>query len=99
MKLNVVADFDICGKRFAAAFAVDASLNLVGLPGLTSLAFPMSDHTFVHIAPKFLLMCESAKKADRVAEAWNAGYKEAGRLYDYSPVDPYEYQKYTEGAA
>ena len=99
MKLNVVADFDICGKRFAAAFAVDASLNLVGLQGLTSLAFPMSDNTFVHIAPKFLLMCESGKKADRVAEAWNLGYKEAGRLYDYSPVDPYEYHKYTEGAA
>ncbi len=99
MKLYVVADFDICGKRLAAAFAIDSSQNLVGLVGLASLEFPMSDHTFVRLAPTFLLMCESGKKADQVAEAWNDGHKKAGRFYDFSPVDPYALHMYTEGAA
>ena len=99
MKLNVVADFDICGKKLASAFAIEASNNLVNLPRLTSLAFPMSDNTFAYIAPEFILMCASGKNAERVAEAWNADHKEAGRLYDYSPIDPLEYRRHTEGAA
>ena len=32
-------------------------------------------------------MCESGKKAEEVARAWERGYRDEGRLYDFSPVD------------
>ena len=93
MKLNLVADYDIMGKRFATAFSIDASQNLAGLQELTSLRFPATDGDFIAIKPKFLLMCESGKKAEKVANEWKAGYKAEGWLYDFLPVDRYEFLK------
>lgn len=98
MKLNLVADYDVCGKRCCRAFAVDSGSNLMGLTRLTTLAFPATDGEFVYIAPTFLLMCESGRKAEEVAADWERAYKEDGRLYDYEPIDRYAHMKEGEVA-
>jgi hypothetical protein len=100
MKLNLVADYELPnGKRFVTSFVIHESHNLVGLVGMCSVSFPTVGGDWVYFKPKSLTMCESGRKAEMVAKEWERLYKEAGRLYDYSPVDPYEYHKYTEGAA
>ena len=93
MKLNLGADYNVCGKRCCSAFAIDSCNNLMGLPKLTTLAFPAADGGFVYIAPTFLLMCESRRKAEEVAADWERTYKEDGRLYDYKPIDRYAHMK------
>ena len=93
MKLNLVADYDICGKRFVSSFSIDSSNNLVGLSSLTSLQFPTTDGGFVSVAPKILQMCETKKKAEEVEELWKNTYREEGKLYDYNPIDLYEFRK------
>lgn len=90
MKLNLAADYGIGGKRFAFAFSIDASNNLAGLQRLTALEFPTDDpaRPFVAIAPDFLSMCASARRAEEVARLWNDDYRKQGRLYDCkTPVD------------
>ena len=93
MKLNLVADYDILGKRFVASFSIHSSQNLVGLTSLTSLQFPTTDGGFVTIAPKSLQMCETKKKAEATETQWRESYKAEGKLYDYTPIDIYEYMK------
>lgn len=95
MKLNLVADYLVPGtggKRFVASFAIHASNNLIGLLDMVSMSFPAYCPTCTR-RPETLIMCESAKKAESVASAWRADYKRDGRLWDYSPVDPYLAEK------
>ena len=46
MKLNLVADYDINGKRMVRSFAIDGSNNLVRLTSLTSQLVPTTDGGF-----------------------------------------------------
>ena len=95
MKLNLVADYELPnGKRFVATFAIHESSNLVGLLNLCALSFPVSGGGFEHFAPKFLLMCESGRKAEAVAHEWENDYKAQGRLYDYEQLDALEVHKF-----
>lgn len=87
MKLHLVADYDINGKMFATTHTIDSSNNLAGLPLLTTMQVPTTDGGFIPVAPKFLLMCKSGKKAEEVAEAWSEGYRKEGKLYDFKAVD------------
>ena len=90
MRLNLVADYDIRGKHFAAAFLIDASNNLIPLNKLTALNFPTTDGGFVSIAPTFLMMCENKRRAEAVEENWKSEYKAQGRLYNFEKIDRYE---------
>lgn len=96
MKLNLVADFDVCGKRFVATFQIPACNNLVGLRGLTSLQFPTTNGGFVRLEPTTLQMCESKRKAEEVADAWEKDYKKQGRLYNYERIDIYDLYFYEQ---
>lgn len=87
MKLNLVADYDINGKRMVRSFAIDGSNNLVRLTSLTSQLVPTTDGGFAEVAPKTLHMCESGKKAEEVAREWEEQYRKDGRLYDFRPID------------
>lgn len=87
MKLYLVADYPIHGRRFAAACTIDGSSNLAHLTSLASLRVPAKGGGFVAVAPTFIQMCESGKKAAAVAESWNAGYGH-GEPFDFAPVDP-----------
>lgn len=99
MKLNLVADYDIMGKRFCVAYAIDASQNLVRLRDLTRLRFPATGGGFISIAPKSLLMCESRKKAEAIEQERTVEYEASGRHYDFSPIDPYAWAKQESEAA
>lgn len=99
MKLNLVADYDVCGKRFAATFSIDASQNLVALRELTALNIPTTDGGWVYIAPKFLAMCASRRKAEETEDIWRREYNEQGRLYAFDPVDRYQLIKESEVTA
>ena len=84
MKLNLVADYDVRGKKFATTFAIDASNNLSRLQEMTTLHFPTKDTGFIAVAPSFLLMCESKRRADEIATQWRTDYCKDGRFYyDY----------------
>ena len=96
MKLNLVADYDVCGKRHVATFAIPQCQNLVALRELTTLQFPTTDGGWVYIAPMFLAMCVSRRKAEATEEIWKRDYKEQGRLYTYEPLDRYEVAKESE---
>lgn len=87
MNLNLVADYDVRGKHLAAAFVIHSSSNLIELPKMTAMSYPVTGGGFVSVAPKFLLMCESKRKAEAVAETWNRDYKKQGRFYDFAPID------------
>lgn len=87
MNLNLVADYDVCGKRFAASFAIHSSWNLIELPKLTAMNIPTTDGGWVSIAPKFLAMCASRRKAEETEKIWDRNYNEQGRLYAFDPVD------------
>ena len=93
MKLNLVADYLVPGtggKRFVTTFAIDASNNLMGLPGMVAISFPVRGGGGCIVArPISLTMCESKRKAEVVEDDWRENYKRDGRLWDYSPVDPY----------
>ena len=92
MKLNLVADYVVpgtSGKRFVAAFAIDASRNLMGLPGMVAMSFPVRGGGCVVARPISLTMCESRRKAEKVEDDWRELYTLDGRLWDYLPVDPY----------
>lgn len=86
MKLNLVADYDVRGKRLVTTWAIDGSLNLAELQDLTKIGFPTTDGGMVWLAPVSLTMCESLRKADKVKEAWDVGYKARGCYYDYKPI-------------
>lgn len=92
MKLNLVADYLVPGtggKRFVVSFAIDASNNLIGLPGLVAMSFPVRGGGCIVARPISLTMCESKRKAEMAEDDWRELYKLDGRLWDYSPVDPY----------
>lgn len=92
MKLNLVADYVVpgtSGKRFVAAFAIDASRNLMGLPGMVAMSFPVRGGGCIVARPISLTMCESRRKAEMVEDDWRELYTLDGRLWDYLPVDPY----------
>lgn len=92
MKLNLVADYVVPGtggKRFVTAFAIDASRNLMGLPGMVAMSFPVRGGGCIVARPTSLTMCESKRRACAVEGDWRETYKRDGRLWDYSPVDPY----------
>lgn len=93
MKLNLVADYEIGGKHVPAAFSIDASQNLVALRELTALNIPTTDGGWVYIAPKFLAMCASRRKAEETEEIWRREYNEQGQLYAFDPVDRYQIMK------
>lgn len=95
MKLNLVADYEIGGKHIAAAFSIPANQNLVGLKDYTRLEIPTTDG-FAYIAPKFLIMCASRRKAVETERMWDLNYKEQGRLYDYKPIDRHQLIKESE---
>ena len=100
MKLNLVADYVVPGtggKRFVASFAIDASNNLMGLPGLVSLSFPVRGSGCIVVRPISLTMCESRRKAEMVEDDNRDLYKLDGRWWDYSPIDPYLAAKEQEG--
>ena len=99
MKLNLVADYDVMGKRCIAAFSIPQCQNLVALQELTALSFPTTDGNFIYIKPISLSMYESRRKSEEVCEALKSAYKAAGRYYDYTPIDLYEYKKYMKEVA
>lgn len=80
MKLNLVADYDVCGKKFCVTFAIHQSNNLVGLREMCSMNFPMRGG-WKRIPPTSLTMCESRKKAESVANTWNHEYITQGRIF------------------
>ena len=41
MKLNLVADYDVFGKKFCTTFAIHQSKNLVRLREMCSMDFPV----------------------------------------------------------
>ena len=81
MKLNLVADYEIGGRRLAWAYAIDASNNLTKLNAMCCLSVPKVGGGFKYIAPAHLLACESGKKAREVADYWNGGYEKQGRKW------------------
>ena len=81
MKLNLVADYDVCGKKFCATFAIHQSNNLVGLREMCSMDFPVRGE-WKRIPPTSLTMCESRQKAALVANAWAKDYSAQGRLFE-----------------
>lgn len=92
MKLNLVADYVVpgtSGKRFVASFAIDASQNLIGLPGMVAMSFPVRGGGCIVARPISLTMCESRRRAEMVEDDWRELYTLDGRLWDYLPVDPY----------
>lgn len=102
MKLNLVADYVVPGtggKRFVASFAIDASNNLMGLPGMVGMSFPVRGGGCIVARPTSLTMCESRRKAEMVEHDWRETYKRDGRLWDYSPIDPYWAAKEQESEA
>ena len=94
MKLNLVADYEVMGKRFASLFQIDGSVNLVNLPEMTKMPFHFSDGGCVYLDPVSLLMCETRRKAERVYRMWTDGYKKDGRFCDSSPLFYDEYVAY-----
>ena len=93
MKINLVADYDIGGKKYAAAHSIDSSQNLVALQELTTLLFPTPDGA-KWVQPTFLRAIATQKRAKEIAEAWNELYKGDGRLHDFrmSPATESEVQ-------
>lgn len=83
MKLNLVADYDVHGKKHVATFAIHDSNNLVRLRELCTLNFPVRGEWKI-IPPTSLTMCESKREAEAVAAVWRENYKADGRLYDFS---------------
>lgn len=83
MKLNLVADYDVRGKKHVATFAIHDSNNLVGLRELCMLSFPVRGE-WKYIPPTSLTMCESKREAEAVAAVWKEAYKSDGRLFDFS---------------
>lgn len=98
MKLNLVADYELCGKRFASIFSIDGSNNLVNLPEMTKMLVHFSDGPSAYIKPKFLLMCKSGAEAERVRSMWNDGYRRDGRLFDFSHMTYGEFCEYEKGS-
>lgn len=94
MKLNLVADYDIMGKRFVSLFQIDGSANLVNLPEMTKMQLHFSDGGHVWLSPLSLLMCETRRKAERVRRMWMDDYRKDGRLCDFSPLFRDEYLAY-----
>ena len=88
MKLNLVADYELPnGMRCVSTFAIHESNNLVGLRDMTSQTFPVTGGGWLRVYPNTVLMCESARKARTVMQAWERDYEAQGRLWDYKPVD------------
>ena len=96
MKLNLVADYDVDGKVHVATFSILSSQNLIYLRKLTTLQFPTTDGKWVYIAPRFLQLCESRRRAEAIKDEWERDYREQERLYDFKPLGRYEIQKESE---
>ena len=96
MKLNLVADYDVMGKRFVSLFEIDGSVNLVNLPSMTKMQMHFSDGGHVWLEPLALQMCESRRKAERVYRLWVDSYRKDGRLYDFSPINYDDYLNYNK---
>lgn len=88
MKLNLVADYEVCGLHFVGTYAIHSSNNLVGLADLTASIVPTVQGGWARVNARTLQMCESKKKADDVAHAWRRDYEAQGRRWDYiTPFD------------
>lgn len=88
MKLNLVADYDVCGLHFVSTYAIDSSNNLVGLADLTASVVPTIQGGWARVNARTLQMCGSKKKAAEVAHAWRRDYEAQGRRWDYiTPFD------------
>jgi len=88
MKLNLVADYNVCGKKFCATFAIHQSNNLVGLREMCSMDFPVRGG-WKRIPPTSLMMCKSRQEAASVANAWTKDYSAQDRLFE-AWMDPAE---------
>ncbi len=95
MKLNLVADYSLPGdKRLVLTFAIHESNNLAGLRDMTAASVPTIQGGWAHVFPTTLLMCESNRKAQEVAHAWQRDYEAQGRRWDYiTPFDKGEIEK------
>ena len=82
MKLNLVADFCVGGKRFATTFAIHESNNLVDLREMCAQGV-YTKGEWVKVYPDSLLMCASAKRAEEVAAEWERGYRAEGSLFGF----------------
>ena len=82
MKLNLVADFCVGDKRFAATFAIHESNNLVDLREMCAQGV-YTKGGWVKVYPNSLMMCASAKRAEEVAASWERGYRADGSLYGF----------------
>ena len=87
MKLNLVADYEIGGKSFPAAFSIDASQNLVALRELTALNIPTTDGGWVKVAARSLTMCKNARAAEEYESSMRREYQKQGRLYAFDMVE------------
>ena len=94
MKLNLVADYDVMGKRLVSLFEIDGSVNLVNLPNMTKMQLHFSDGGHAWLEPLALQMCESRRKAERVYRLWVDSYRKDGRLCDFSPIFAKDFHDY-----
>lgn len=88
MKLNLVADYDVCGKKFCQALAIHRGNNLVRLCEMCAMDFPLRGG-WKRILPTSLIMCESGREAERVALNWQQEYGKQNRLFNVW-MDPAE---------
>lgn len=86
MKLNLVADYEIGGKHIVNVCAIHCSNNLAGLAEMTAIEYPARDGAWVRIDAKTLQMCETKRRAEAVANTWEAEYRRQGRLLGYAPI-------------
>ena len=94
MRLNLVATYDICGKRFVCTHCIRESANLIYLDRYVSINMPVKGIGFVPAKPINLMMCKSGSDAESVADAWSDSYRKDGRLWDGSPIDGKVYAEY-----
>ncbi|MBO7688642.1 MAG: hypothetical protein J6V72_19850 [Kiritimatiellae bacterium] len=86
LTINVVADYNIGGKRLAWAKQIESCCNLVNLMEMTGALIPCKRGGFINVKPEHISMCWSKRNADETADEWNRGYKADGRLYEFEPL-------------
>ena len=86
MKLNLVADYEIGGKHIVNVCAIHSSNNLAGLAEMTAVNVPVVGGGLACVKAKTLQMCESNRRAEAVANAWESEYRRQGRLLGYAPI-------------
>ncbi len=86
LRLDLVVEYEVCGRLYACAETVPGSYNLARLDAMLSRFMPSVDGSTVMVRPQCIYMARSAKAAKAVASLWNAAHRRAGRLYDFTPV-------------